>query len=50
MMRNFYVIIVSDANATYSDVLHNASLTSMSAAFADIMTAAEVMEALRAPT
>jgi ureidoacrylate peracid hydrolase len=50
MMQNFYVIMVSDANATYSDVLHNASLTSMSAAFADIMTAAEVMEALRAPT
>jgi ureidoacrylate peracid hydrolase len=46
MMRNFNVIMVSDGNATYSDAIHNASLTSMSISFADIMTTDEVIERL----
>ncbi len=46
MMRNFHVIMVPDGNATYTDAIHNASLTSMSITFADIMTTAEVIEAL----
>ena len=46
MMRNFNVIMVSDGNATYTDAIHNASLTSMSVSFADIMTTDEVIGAL----
>lgn len=46
MMRNFHVIMVSDGNATYTDAIHNASLTSMSINFADIMTTDEVIGAL----
>ena len=48
MMRNFHVIMLADGNATYTDAIHNASLTSMSIAFADIMTTEEVIEALGA--
>ena len=44
MMRNFNVVMVSDANATHFDELHNASLTCLAAAFADIMPADEVIE------
>ena len=46
MMRNFHVIMVADGNATYTDAIHNASLTSMSISFADIMTTDEVTGAL----
>ncbi len=46
MMRNFNVIMVTDANATYNDILHNASLTTLSITFADLMTAEEVIQAL----
>ena len=46
MMRNFNVIMVSDGNATYTDAIHNASLTSMSVSFADVMTCDEVIGAL----
>ncbi|MCY4394928.1 MAG: cysteine hydrolase [Rhodospirillaceae bacterium] len=46
MMRNFNVIMVSDGNATYTDAIHNASLTSMSISFADVMTADQVIGAL----
>ena len=46
MMRNFHVIMLSDGNATYTDAIHNASLTSMSVTFADIMTTDEVIAAL----
>ena len=49
LMRNFKVIMVPDGNATYNDVLHNASLTSLSIAFADLMTADEVIKALVQP-
>ncbi len=46
MMRNFHVIMVTDGNATYTDAIHNASLTSMSINFADVMTTDEVIGAL----
>ena len=46
MMRNFHVIMVADGNATYTDAIHNASLTSMSINFADVMTTDEVIGAL----
>ncbi|PON16648.1 cysteine hydrolase [Candidatus Entotheonella serta] len=46
MMRNFHVIMLPDGNATYNDVLHNASLTTLSIAFADLMTSDEVIQAL----
>ena len=46
MMRNFHVVMVADGNATYTDAIHNASLTSMSISFADIMTTDEVIGAL----
>lgn len=46
MMRNFNVIMVSDGNATYSDVLHNASLNSLAITFADVMTTDEVLTRL----
>ncbi|MYG51621.1 MAG: cysteine hydrolase [Rhodospirillaceae bacterium] len=46
MMRNFHVIMVADGNATYIDAIHNASLTSMSINFADVMTTDEVIGAL----
>jgi ureidoacrylate peracid hydrolase len=48
MMRNFQVIMVPDGNATYNDALHNASLTSLSIVFADLMTSDEVIQALGA--
>jgi ureidoacrylate peracid hydrolase len=48
MMRNFQVIMVPDGNATYNDTLHNASLTSLSIVFADLMTSDEVIQALGA--
>lgn len=46
MMRNFHVIMVADGNATYTDAIHNASLTSMSINFADVMTTDEVISAI----
>jgi len=50
MMRNFSVVMVADANAAPSDALHNATLTSLIAAFADVMTADEAIAALAAGT
>ena len=46
MMRNFHVLMVADGNATYTDAIHNASLTSLSICFADIMTTDEVIALL----
>jgi hypothetical protein len=40
--------MVPDGNATYNDTLHNASLTSLSIVFADLMTSDEVIQALGA--
>lgn len=46
MMRNFNVIMAGDGNATYSDVIHNASLNSMAITFADIMSTDEIIARL----
>jgi ureidoacrylate peracid hydrolase len=46
MQLNYRVIFVSDGNAARSDAEHNATLNNMCALFADVMTAAEVIDAL----
>ncbi len=46
MQFNYRVIFVSDGNAALSDAEHNATLNNMCALFADVMTAAEVIDAL----
>jgi ureidoacrylate peracid hydrolase len=46
MMRNFNVIFLADANATYNDTIHNASLNSMAVTFCDVMTCDEALERL----
>lgn len=48
MMRNFGVIMVGDANATYTDAIHNASLTSLAITFCDVMSADEIVAKLGA--
>jgi ureidoacrylate peracid hydrolase len=48
MMRNFNVIMVGDGNATYTDAIHNASLTSLAITFCDVMSADEVIAKLGA--
>jgi len=50
MMRNFSVIMVGDANATYTDAIHNASLTSLAITFCDVMSSDEVVARLGAKT
>ncbi len=47
MMRNFKVIMVSDANATHSDADHNASLGAVFLVFGDVMTTDETIARLR---
>lgn len=47
MQLNYKVIFVSDANAALSDAEHNATLNNMCALFADVMSTAEVLDALR---
>jgi len=47
MQFNYKVIFVSDGNAALSDAEHNATLNNMCALFADVMSAAEVLDALR---
>jgi ureidoacrylate peracid hydrolase len=46
MQFNYKVIFVSDANAALTDAEHNATLNNMCALFADVMSAAEVIEVL----
>jgi ureidoacrylate peracid hydrolase len=46
MMRNFRVIMVTDANAAFTDEEHNAALTSFYLVFGDIMPADMVIERL----
>jgi ureidoacrylate peracid hydrolase len=48
MMRNFNVIMVSDGNASYTDAIHNASLTSAALTIADVMSTDEVIAKLGA--
>jgi ureidoacrylate peracid hydrolase len=47
MMRNFEVIMVSDANAAHSDADHNASLSAVFQVFGDVMTCDEVIDRLK---
>lgn len=47
MMRNFRVVMVSDANATHSDIDHNAALGSIFQVFGDVMTADEAIARLK---
>lgn len=44
MQMGYNVIFVSDANAALSDEEHNATLASMVALFADVMSTAELLE------
>jgi ureidoacrylate peracid hydrolase len=46
MMRNFRVIMVTDANAAFTDDEHNAALTSFYLVFGDIMPTDMVIERL----
>ena len=47
MQLNYKVIFVSDGNAALSDAEHNATLNNMCALFADVMSAEEVVSALK---
>ncbi|HVY81402.1 MAG TPA: cysteine hydrolase [Steroidobacteraceae bacterium] len=47
MQLNYKVIFVSDANATFTDAEHNATLNNMCALFADVMSTAEVLDVLQ---
>ena len=47
MQFNYKVIFVSDANAALSDAEHNATLNNMCALFADVMSTAETVDALK---
>jgi ureidoacrylate peracid hydrolase len=46
MMLNYQVLFVSDANASFSDSLHNATLTALAHSFADIVSTGEVVALL----
>jgi ureidoacrylate peracid hydrolase len=47
MQLNYKVIFVSDANATFTDAEHNATLNNMCALFADVMSTREVIGVLQ---
>jgi ureidoacrylate peracid hydrolase len=42
MMRNFHVLMATDANAALSDADHNASLTALAQTFADVMDVGQI--------
>jgi ureidoacrylate peracid hydrolase len=44
MQMNYNIIFVADGNAAITDAEHNATLSSMTALFADVMTANEVVD------
>ena len=46
MQMNYKIIFVADANATWTDAAHNATLENMALLFADVMTTAEVLRAI----
>jgi ureidoacrylate peracid hydrolase len=48
MMRNFKVIMLGDANATYTDAEHNASLGALFQVICDVMTTQQVVRLLAA--
>ncbi len=47
MMLNYNVVFVSDANATWTDEQHNATLTTIVQSFCDVMTTEEVIGRLQ---
>ncbi len=47
MQMNYKIVFVSDANAALTDEAHNATLENMALLFADVMSTAELLEALR---
>ncbi len=47
MQSNFKVIMVADCNASYSELLHRASLSIFAMSFGDVMTTDEVLDRLR---
>jgi ureidoacrylate peracid hydrolase len=47
MQMNYKIIFVADANATFTDAAHNATLDNMLMLFADVMTTDEVLAAVR---
>jgi ureidoacrylate peracid hydrolase len=46
MMLNYKVVMVSDANAAFTDEIHAAALCAYYASFGDVLTASETMAAL----
>jgi ureidoacrylate peracid hydrolase len=46
MQMNYGIIFVTDGNGAFTDAEHNATLTSMAAIFADVMTTDEVLGAI----
>jgi len=50
MMLNYKILFVDDANATFTDTLHNSTLTALAHSFADIVATDEVLALLGTPT
>lgn len=48
MMLNYKVIMVSDANAAFTDEIHAAALSAFYASFGDVLTASETIASLAA--
>lgn len=46
MQMNYKVVFVADANATWTDAAHNATLENMALLFADVMTTEETLRAI----
>ena len=46
-MKNFNVIMMSDANAALSDADHNASMTAIAQTFGDVMSSDELLRRLQ---
>ncbi len=50
MQMNYKLVFVSDANAALTDAAHNATLDNMCMIFADVRSAAEVVDLIAAST
>jgi ureidoacrylate peracid hydrolase len=46
MMMNYKVFFVADANATFGDAEHNATLNAMAHGFCDVVTTAEMLDVI----
>jgi len=47
MMLNYQVFFVADANATFTDEEHNATLSAMAYTFCDVIGSAALIELIR---